>query len=124
MKNSLSSLLAKIYECLYTTYCAENTQMVKEERHFLMVQHTLLNNPRPMQRVFTSQNQLHYKTQNASKYFNGQNFHLTLIPVIHNFPYTMLRPSLIQAAVQRKLVPGYIYFGTNMLSQNINNPHT
>lgn len=43
-----SSLLAKIYECLYTTLCAKNTQMVKEERHFLMVQHTLLNNPRPV----------------------------------------------------------------------------
>jgi len=49
MKNSLSSLLAKIYECLYTTLCAENTQIVKEERHILMVQHTLLfNNPWPV----------------------------------------------------------------------------
>jgi len=45
MKNSSSSLLAKIYECLYTTLCAENTQMVKEETYIMMVQHTLLNNP-------------------------------------------------------------------------------
>ena len=45
MENSSSSLLAKIYESLHTTLCAENTQMVKEETHILMVQHTLLNNP-------------------------------------------------------------------------------
>jgi hypothetical protein len=65
---------------------------------------------------FTKQNYVTEHTS-ASKYCNGQNLHLTLIPI--TIFHTMLRSLLFWDIVWHKLVVGYRYFGTNILSQNI-----